>query len=105
MSINKLALLAIVTAVALSGCAYQKSLWSETETGRIQYHQTNVTPPFGRQAESAGQMSATILEDGTWELVIGRTDVGVDNTVQAEMAQQVGELLLLLGKVYTAGGM
>ena len=89
----------------LAGCAYQTSRWRDTPGGGVEYYQTNITPPFGRQAESAGQMSATVLDDGTWEIVIGRTDKGVDNAAQAEIAGKAADLLLMLGRLSAAGGM
>ena len=94
---------ALVILLLLSGCAYQTSRWTE-EDGVLSYHQTNITPPFGRQAESAGQMSATVLDDGTWELTIGRIEKGVDNTAQAEIAGKTMDLLLMFGKLYGTGG-
>lgn len=98
-------LCAAVALSILTGCAYQTSQWSETGDGKLEYRQTNITPPFGRQAESAGQMSATVLDDGTWEIVIGRTDRGVDNAAQAEIAGKAADLLLMLGRLSAAGGM
>ena len=98
-------LCAAVALSILTGCAYQTSRWRDTPGGGVEYHQTNITPPFGRQAESAGQMSATVLDDGTWEIVIGRTDVGVDNAAQAEIAGKAADLLLMLGRLSAAGGM
>jgi len=89
----------------LSGCAYQTSRWSETPDGRLEYHQTNLTPPFGKQAESAGHMSAEIQADGTWDLRIGRTDTGVDNTAQQDLARQTLDVLSLIAKLYTTGGL
>lgn len=98
-------LCAAVAWSLLTGCAYQTSRWSETPDGRIEYHQTNLTPPFGKQAESAGQMSATVDPDGTWDLRIGRTDTGVDNAAQAEIAGKAADLLLMLGRLSATGGM
>ena len=87
--------------VLFLGCSYQTSRW-EDNTG-LRYYQTNITPPFGKQAESAGQMSATVLEDGTWELVIGRTDKGIDNTAQAEQLGKLSELATVLLRLYASG--
>lgn len=89
----------------LQGCAYQTSQWNETPDGRFEYRQTNLTPPFGKQSESAGQMSAEVNADGTWDLRIGRTDTGVDNTAQQDLARQTLDILSLIGKLYATGGM
>jgi len=94
-------LIVVSVCLVLSSCAFQRSKWEE---GDMVYSQINITPPFGFQAESAGQMSATVLEDGTWELTIGRTDKGIDNTVQAEALRSTLDVLVLLGKLYAAQG-
>ena len=90
-------------AMALFGCSYQKSEWKEDSDGKFSYYQTNITPPFGKQSESAGQMNVTVLEDESWELAIGRTEKGVDNTAQAEMLKTVNGLIGLFSALQTGG--
>ena len=101
--VSLVAMAVVFLAMLLGGCAYQTSRWRDMPGGGVEYYQTNITPPFGRQAESAGQMSATVLDDGTWELVIGRTDKGVDNAAQAEVLGKAMELMSVLGRLYGAG--
>lgn len=77
-----------------SGCAYQTSRWDDPGSG-FTYRQTNITPPFGKQAESAGHMTAKVLKDGTWELAIGRVDRGVDNSDQVRVISNVALGILM----------
>lgn len=98
-----LMILVVFALFIMNGCAYQTSQWKEPASG-LSYKQTNITPIFGKQAESVGEMFATIDKGGTWELMIGRADKGIDNTTQAEVALKIMELAIALGKMSATGG-
>lgn len=92
---------------ALSG----STIGPDGESDSYKYKTVAIVPPFGKLAEQANQYSYICKPDGTWEIVSGQQNAGIDASGQIEALrvsvvalQQIVTDLAPMLKLLASGG-
>jgi hypothetical protein len=87
------AVILLTMALVLSGCVTGhlsgETIGQDGSSDSYKYRTVAVVPPFGKLAEQANQYSYICKPDGTWEIISGQQNAGIDASGQIEALQSV----------------